>query len=108
MAQLPIPPLTTLDPTTLGVIAAAVGAVVVKIAEKWLGRRSESALEAERVRAELRAENLDSTSEAERLRAELRVENTLLRSDNIRLRKDADEWREKYWHAFDNHIEHDE
>jgi uncharacterized protein (DUF3084 family) len=72
-------PLHTVDPNVTTALAAAGGAILIKIVERWLGRRNET------------------NNEAERIRKELREELTRYRTDNIRLEKEVDEWRTKYW-----------
>lgn len=74
-----MPVLPTVDPNVTTAVAAAGVAILIKIVERWLNRRT------------------DNNAEAERLRKELREEVSRLRADNIRLEKEADEWRTKYW-----------
>lgn len=74
-----MPVLPTVDPNVTTAVAAAGGAILIKLVERWLSRRS------------------DNSAEAERLRQELREEVLRLRADNIRLEKEVDEWRTKYW-----------
>jgi predicted nucleic acid-binding Zn-ribbon protein len=71
--------LPTVDPNVMTAVAAAGGAILIKVVERWLGRRNEN------------------NNEAERIRKELREELTRYRSENIRLEKELDEWRTKYW-----------
>ena len=74
-----MPVLPTVDPNVTAAVAAAGGAILIKIVERWLSRRN------------------DHSAEAERLRRELREEVIRLRADNIQLKKEADEWRTRYW-----------
>jgi len=74
-----MPFLPSVDPNVTTAVAAAGGAILIKIVERWLNRRN------------------DNSAEAERIRKELREEVNRLRADNIRLERDADEWRAKYW-----------
>lgn len=71
--------LPTVDSNVTTAIAAAGGAILIKIVEKWLSRRNET------------------RTEAERIRAELREEVNRYREDNIRLEKEINEWKTKYW-----------
>lgn len=71
--------LPTVDPNVTTAIAAAGGAILIKIVERWLGRRNEN------------------NNEAERIRKELREELTRYRTENIRLEKELDDLRTKYW-----------
>ena len=74
-----MPNLHPIDNNVLAAIAAAGGAVFVKVVEKWASKRN------------------DSFSEGERIRIELRIEIDKLKTEMISLKKEADEWREKYW-----------
>ena len=72
-------PFSTVDPNVTTAIAAVGGAILIKLVEKWIGRRN------------------DSMIEGERLRTELRAEIDRYREDNIRLERELAEWRSKYW-----------
>lgn len=74
-----MPFLPSVDQNVTTAVAAAGGAILIKVAERWLNRRN------------------DHNVEAERIRKELREEVNRLRADNIRLEHEADEWRTKYW-----------
>jgi len=71
--------ISTLDPNVLAGIAAAGGAIVIKIVEKWMSKSSED------------------EAEAKTIRSELRMEIQRLHDENIRLEKDNQDWRQKYW-----------
>jgi len=71
--------LPTVDPAVMTALAAAGGAILIKVIERWLNRRSED------------------NNEAEKIRKELREELIRYRSENIRLEKELDELRIKYW-----------
>lgn len=68
-----------LDNTTIGLLAASGGAVVVKVIDKLLEKRGEYLKEGQVIREELR-KNLDMSHE------ELELS-----------RREADMWRKKYW-----------
>jgi chromosome segregation ATPase len=68
-----------IDANVLAAIAAAGGAILLKIVEKWTIRRSET------------------LSDAARIRDELRADITRLRDENLQLEKEVNEWHEKYW-----------
>ena len=76
---------TVLD-TYGAAIAAILGGLGVRVIDKMLTKRSETFLE------------------ATKLRDELRSENTLLRGELELLEVDRDEWREKYYAAIEQHI----
>lgn len=71
--------LTSIDANVLAAIAAAGGAILLKIVEKWTIRKSET------------------MNDAARIRNELRSDITRLREENIQLEKEVNEWHEKYW-----------
>ena len=71
--------LAAIDANVLAAIAAAGGAIFVKIIEKWAIRRSET------------------MSDASRLRDELRTDIIRLRKENQDLESEALLWHEKYW-----------
>lgn len=71
--------LPSVDPNVITALAAAGGAITIKVVERWLGRRN------------------DDTNEAERIRKELREELNRYRNDNIQLEKELDQMRVKYW-----------
>lgn len=75
--------LPPIDNNVLAALAAAGGAVFVKVVEKWASKRN------------------DSFSEGERIRGELRQEIDNLRKEIVSLKKEADEWRSKYWHEME-------
>jgi DNA polymerase III delta prime subunit len=72
-----------IDNNVLAASAAAGGAVFVKIVEKWASKRN------------------DSFSEGERIRSELREEIEILKTEVAFLKKEANEWRTKYWEAIE-------
>lgn len=65
------------------VISAVVGGLGIKIIDKMLSKRSETYVEAAKIREDLRAENV------------------ILRQENTALELDRDHWREKYY----SHVE---
>jgi len=71
--------ISTIDPNVLAGIAAAGGAIVIKIVEKWMSKDTED------------------EAEAKNIRSELRMEIQRLHDENIRLEKDNQQWRHKYW-----------
>jgi len=71
--------LAAIDANVLAAIAAAGGAILVKIVEKWAIRRSET------------------LSDASRIRDELRTDIIRLRKENQDLETEALSWHEKYW-----------
>jgi len=73
--------LANIDANVLAAIAAAAGAILLKIIEKWTIRRSETLNDAARIRNELRADIIR------------------LREENTQLEKEVNEWHEKYWAA---------
>ena len=73
--------LAAIDANVLAAIAAAGGAILLKIVEKWTIRRSETLNDAARIRNELRSDIMR------------------LREENIQLEKEANDWHEKYWEA---------
>ena len=75
--------LPQIDNNVLAALAAAGGAVFVKLAEKWASKRS------------------DSFNEGERIRAELRQEIDKLKQEITFFKKEADDWRTKYWAAME-------
>lgn len=68
-----------IDPNVVTALAAAGGAILMKLIEKWLARQSET------------------FSQAQKIREELRTEIDRLNTDNIRLRKELDQWKNRYW-----------
>jgi hypothetical protein len=75
--------LSQIDNNVLAAFAAAGGAVFVKVVEKWASKRN------------------DSFSEGERIRSELRDEIDKLKTEVALLKKEADEWRTKYWSSIE-------
>lgn len=71
--------LPSVDANVIAAIAAAGGAITIKLIEKWAIRRSENLIDAQRIRDELRSEI------------------TRLRDENIRLQTEALTWHNKYW-----------
>jgi peptidoglycan hydrolase CwlO-like protein len=71
--------LTDMNTTAVAAIIAAVGAVLVKVIEKWASNRNES------------------FNEGERIRKELRDEIESMKDDVTELKREANEWRQKYW-----------
>lgn len=80
------------DQNVFAAIAAASGAIIVKIVEKWIDKHHK---------------NDSSSQEAERIREELRDELTRLRSETERLRIESDDWRKKFWDEYENKLECD-
>jgi chromosome segregation ATPase len=71
--------LPSVDANVLAAIAAAGGAITIKLIEKWAIRRSENLIDAQKIRDELRSEI------------------TRLRDENIRLHTESLSWHNKYW-----------
>lgn len=78
--------LNKIDHSIVAAATAALGAIVVKLLERWAAKRSDNFSEGEKLRNELRSENIKLKEELDKLRDEL-----------SEIQSESDTWRRKYW-----------
>lgn len=75
------------DPTLVALVGTIMGGVGLKLTEAWLNK------------------NRVKVDDASQIRSELRLSITDLREDNKQLEDKLDEWRERYYEAYERIVQ---